>query len=89
MFSARETLSTEQSYVEQLKILVRVFKKPLEDADIIDKHCSNAIFSNIESILKFHQTLLHKLERRMKIWKKGDPRTQMLGQIFNKLVSLL
>eukprot|EP01120_Amphizonella_sp_Union-15-10_P011759 TRINITY_DN5072_c0_g1_i1.p1 TRINITY_DN5072_c0_g1~~TRINITY_DN5072_c0_g1_i1.p1 ORF type:complete len:634 (+),score=106.91 TRINITY_DN5072_c0_g1_i1:91-1902(+) len=89
MFAAREILSTEQSYVEQLKVLIKTFKRPFEEKKIIDKLASNTIFSNVESILKFHQTLLHKLEKRMKKWKERDPNTQLLGKMFNRLLPFL
>lgn len=53
---------------------------------ILSENDIHRIFGNILSILKFAETLLEKLERRM---KKFDPETTLLGDVFISLVPFL
>lgn len=53
---------------------------------ILSENDIHRIFGNIMSILKFAETLLEKLERRMKHF---DPEVTMLGDVFISLVPFL
>ncbi|KAJ3026843.1 UNVERIFIED_CONTAM: hypothetical protein HDU68_004981 [Siphonaria sp. JEL0065] len=75
---AAEVLSTERTYVNELKTLVSLYADPLERG-ILSSADMGAMFSNLKSILYFHKShLLPNIERAIQ-----DP-TQPLGSIFNE-----
>jgi len=58
-----ELLQTEQSYVNDLEVAVRVFLQPIRDKQLLPgKQEVAALFSNIEAILDVHQQLLADLK---------------------------
>ncbi|ORY44857.1 hypothetical protein BCR33DRAFT_765877 [Rhizoclosmatium globosum] len=75
---AAEILSTERTYVNELKTLVSLYADPLERGILIASDMG-AMFSNLKSILYFHKShMLPNIERAIQ-----DP-DQPLGSVFNE-----
>lgn len=60
-----EVVETEKSYLNNLKLLLSCFKQPLEKEGLLSKEESNVIFSNVETIINFSDTLLQRLLSRL------------------------
>ncbi|KAJ3193811.1 hypothetical protein HK101_004026 [Irineochytrium annulatum] len=74
-----EVLATERTYVKELQGLVEVYVAQLEKSDILTPADLSFMFSNVTSILLFHQShLLPELEKAA-----ANP-TQPLGSVFLK-----
>jgi len=56
-----EVVETEKSYLNNLKLLLSCFKQPLEKEELLSKEESSVIFSNVETIINFSDTLLERL----------------------------
>eukprot|EP01105_Mastigella_eilhardi_P000020 TRINITY_DN1003_c0_g2_i1.p1 TRINITY_DN1003_c0_g2~~TRINITY_DN1003_c0_g2_i1.p1 ORF type:complete len:1350 (+),score=306.79 TRINITY_DN1003_c0_g2_i1:364-4050(+) len=83
---AKEILTTERTYVEQLAVCVEVFLQPLRTKpDLLTSEQVGIIFSNVESVLMTNKQLLSDLEQRMQEWGP----TQLLGDLFVKMVPFL
>ena len=86
-FIMAELLDTERSYVKDLELTVKCFKRPLEGGGADVPHQlrgkSDIIFGNIEEILFFHKsTFLKELE-------KYETMTEDVGHCFVTWVRLL
>jgi hypothetical protein len=84
-----ELVSTERKYVSRLEILVTVFLRPLQAAQIMTQQdAMKAIFSAAETILMLHRDLvLHDLEHHLAY--DADPQQaaqhpKSIGQIFQE-----
>eukprot|EP01127_Copromyxa_protea_P023938 TRINITY_DN9210_c0_g1_i1.p1 TRINITY_DN9210_c0_g1~~TRINITY_DN9210_c0_g1_i1.p1 ORF type:complete len:873 (+),score=194.53 TRINITY_DN9210_c0_g1_i1:40-2658(+) len=88
-FAVLEILSSESSYVKMLQLLVNTFKQPLsrlcKDKKFPDETALNTIFSNIDEILNFNQSLLDKLSIRIKDWEE-DTLSRTVGDVFVETV---
>ena len=60
-FVIKELISTEQTYVDVLQLVVDVYMNPLRDGQILDQHDLNEQFLHWESILGLHKQLLRQL----------------------------
>ena len=80
-----ELLSTEESYHNDLTLLIKIFMEPLEERKLLQTLQVNAIFANISSIMSLHEYLLQQLRP---LYEGGMPRTPYicLGEIFTFLV---
>lgn len=59
-----EILYTERDYVRDLELIVELFVNPLQKKNILDSASIQAIFSNIEVIIKINKAMLVRLESR-------------------------
>ena len=59
-----EILSTEQSFVKQLQLLVENFRNRIADAEVIDRNKLNVIFLGLEPLFRIHETFLQKLNNK-------------------------
>lgn len=50
-----EILSTERTYVSELKNLVNIYIEPLKKNHLLEQEEFNSVFANIEDIYKFHE----------------------------------
>uniref|UniRef100_UPI00358E03FA FYVE, RhoGEF and PH domain-containing protein 2-like n=1 Tax=Myxine glutinosa TaxID=7769 RepID=UPI00358E03FA len=87
---ALELLLTERAYVQRLHLLDKVFySRLMEEAkskSSFPTETINGIFSNLSSILQFHEHfLLPELEGRMDNWKENP----QIGDILQKLLPFL
>lgn len=57
-----ELLDTERSYVHDLRILLEVYKQPLEERKIIPKETCQELFRNVEALLPLNEELLNQME---------------------------
>ncbi|KNE54723.1 hypothetical protein AMAG_00682 [Allomyces macrogynus ATCC 38327] len=53
-----EILATEDTYIAELAYLVKHYVQPMEDRQILSPEEVKGLFSNVESILKFHSDFL-------------------------------
>ena len=86
-----EIVNTEQTYVNDLEILIRIYLEPLstrrnkKKKPIITKEQVRTLFSNIESILNLNRVLLADLIRQSEL----PPEEQRIGSSFNLIVCIL
>ncbi|OZJ06674.1 hypothetical protein BZG36_00337 [Bifiguratus adelaidae] len=59
-----EIIETEETYLEDLKLVYQVFIKPCRAAEIMLPKKIRMLFSNVNSIIMFHQPLLLSLRER-------------------------
>ncbi|KAM9959600.1 hypothetical protein ACTFIR_000683 [Dictyostelium discoideum] len=82
----KEILTTERTYVDNMKILVEVFIKPLKEGEGgISKEIASQICGNIPDILLISVELLNMLESKLANWSNS----QTIGDTFNKLTPFL
>lgn len=62
-----EILSTETTYVENLKMLVERFLIPLKEKKILTKSSLESIFSNIEMVLNINSLFLQNLKETLEL----------------------
>ena len=82
----REVLSSEESYIGSLNLLVNHYLLPLRKVQ--DKRVTKdlqVIFGNVEQILDLNNNLLDQLRDRVANWSE----TQLLGDIFIKIAPFL
>ena len=60
-YVVKEFIETEKTYVRDLKIIVEVFKIPMEEKELITQSESPIIFSNVEMLLQVNEELLNRL----------------------------
>ncbi|KAI9138179.1 Dbl homology domain-containing protein [Paraphysoderma sedebokerense] len=75
-----EILSTEQTYISELDKLVQIYLNPLESApspSLLTSDEIRFVFSNIRSILQFHQDYFYK-----GLQKVTDLAEQSIGKVF-------
>jgi len=66
-----EIIDTERTYMKSLGKLIEVFLKPLKTQNIVDSSTIPRLFSNIESLQRFHLELYMLFEAAMKQVKKA------------------
>jgi hypothetical protein len=80
----QEILETEEGYVNGLRVLIEVYKKPMQE--LVPKVLTNdqmrTIFSEIEVIYGFNERFLSQLRPRIQNWSPS----QTLGDLFNEIV---
>mmetsp|Transcript_9885 Transcript_9885/g.24675 ORF Transcript_9885/g.24675 Transcript_9885/m.24675 type:complete len:830 (-) Transcript_9885:169-2658(-) len=74
----KELLYTETRYVEDLKVLLKVYVEPLKDSKYLAVNEHAAIFSNIEGLVAMNAELLELLRARYDEW----PAKSTFGDIF-------
>ncbi|KAJ3450697.1 faciogenital dysplasia protein [Anaeramoeba flamelloides] len=79
-----EIISTEKTYVQQLKIIIDEFLIPLKKTKIIDPNEIKNIFSNIESIYGLNHRLYLDLEKR-----KSNLETRQWFDLFTRFIPFL
>ncbi|EGG21666.1 pleckstrin domain-containing protein [Cavenderia fasciculata] len=83
---AKEILTTERTYCDNMKILVEVFIEPLKYGEGgISKESATIICSNLSDILLVSVELLNQLEERLATWST----TQRIGDVFKTLIPFL
>jgi hypothetical protein len=85
---AAEIVSSEETYVHNLRVLIGTYVNPLRSvassmSPILTHDELNKIFSNVEGILSLSEELLNSLKERLKNWNTQ----QRIGDVFLKLVS--
>lgn len=83
---AKEILTTERKYVQNLDVLVTKFLEPMQSNNIISPSHIKNIFSNIIMIRSYNEQLLSRLEERMSNWFSSG---QKLGDIFLEMTEFL
>ena len=72
----RFLLETEQSYVQSLRTIVKVYFEPLKSSSLIEGSLLKDIFSHIPEICAIHETFLQEVSERVEKWhhmqKIGD-----------------
>jgi len=80
---AQEMLETERNYVDHLTMLTSIFYKPMKLQGVLNEQEMDAIFMNVQDILRMHRRILEQLEYKLKRW--GHQQT--LGDIFTNAIS--
>ena len=92
---ASEMLSTEESYVKELRIIEELFHERIESEKLFSQEVLKQMFANVRTMYQFHQQfLLPSLQERMAAWKEqkekfiiknkgtNDDSQQKVGDIF-------
>jgi len=72
----QELLETEETYVQNLRILQDSFQKPLSDFTIISKKSHEALFGNISVIIGVNELMLKKLRDCISTRQLPEPNSQ-------------
>ncbi|CAG8496343.1 2673_t:CDS:2 [Dentiscutata erythropus] len=85
-FIACEIYSTEQSYLEHLKKLKKIFMDPFIDAaeqsnPLVNPDDIKAIFDHVEDLIQLSTLIVEDLESSMDPWQESE---SMVGEVFLK-----
>ncbi|XP_037552307.1 FERM, ARHGEF and pleckstrin domain-containing protein 1 [Nematolebias whitei] len=88
-FIAKELLTTERTYLNDLKVITESFQRTVEKDEAFPASLRNLMSSHYDPIYKFHQGFLKETEQRLAQWEgrsnahiKGD--YQRIGDILLK-----
>jgi hypothetical protein len=84
--AAEEILTSEQTYVDQLRICIQTFKNPIESSKLLDQETLHHLFANMEPIYALHAEFLEELKKRMRQWTSPSEQNS-IGDIMEQLVS--
>jgi len=73
-----EMLETERSYMRDLQTIIDIYKKPIQQTNVIPEEAIGTIFANIEMILTISDEFLRDLECLIKL----PDNQQCIGKIF-------
>jgi hypothetical protein len=74
-----EMLSTEESYVESLRILLKYYLEPLQK--LLDREDHSRLFSNILTIYGFNCEFVDQLKKKAQSWT-SETSTQTMGKLY-------
>lgn len=77
-----ELVSTEETYVKDLQVVVEKFQEPLEQRNLLSPTEVKRLFWNIGSIYKLHTNVLSKLNANLQTGKQHPRQTILLNNIF-------
>jgi len=83
--AAREIVTTERTYVEQLETLQQEFVNPTHQKGIIESSNLKMMFSNARQILKVHKKMLQSMEERIDNWSAATELGDILLQLEGNL----
>ncbi|XP_051913740.1 FERM, ARHGEF and pleckstrin domain-containing protein 1-like [Hippocampus zosterae] len=94
-FIAKELLSTERTYLKELRVVTESFQRVAEkDEEAFPAAVRNLLSANYDPIHKFHQRFLKEVEQRLAQWEgrsnahiKGD--YQRIGDVLLKNIQSL
>ena len=86
-----EIISTEQTYVDDLKMIIEVFIMPLRLRNAISLEDCSTIFGNIETLYNCNNILLNSLlEKKLLLpTNKSEDEALSIGNVFSKIVPFL
>lgn len=79
----QEILTSEQSYIGQLELLMMYFVLPLKEATIISDDQFGALFSQIEMIYNLNKELLGELEKDLENVAKAFKRMAPFFKLYS------
>nr|AAQ18153.1 guanine nucleotide exchange factor [Entamoeba histolytica] len=82
---AQELLSTEESYVQQLNLIVKLFAEPVMTKQLITMDQYKKIFSDIQMILSVNEQFLQSFQKVISQWNSESK----IGGLFIKLAPFL
>lgn len=80
-----ELFHTERSHVGALKVLNKLFYKPMKEQQILPEEFLQLLFPNLEQILTIHL----QFNNLMEVKKKENPVIGNVGDILLKTVNIL
>lgn len=83
-----EFFHTEKSHVRNLKVLDRLFCKPLMESGIMPKDLVERLFPNLEEVLNLHNQYNQKMKERAKAGFPVGNIGDMLCEMVKKLLAL-
>jgi len=83
--AAEEILTSEQTYVDQLRICIQTFKNPIESSKLLDQETLHHLFANMEPIYALHAEFLEELKKRMRQWTSPSEQNS-IGDIMEQLI---
>lgn len=77
-----ELFHTERTHVRNLKVLVRVFYRPLLDANILHSSDLHLLFGNVEELLKLHSQFNESMKERLRQRRLNESVGDILVSMF-------
>ena len=65
-----ELYHTERTHVRHLKVLCRVFFKPILEQKIVGRDFVRVVFANIDEMLEIHTQMFQKMKTACEQWRK-------------------
>lgn len=65
-------MHTERSHVRNLKVIYRVFNKPIVEQKLVSKEFLKMVFANLNELIEIHSSMYQKMKIVKEQWKK-DP----------------
>lgn len=81
LFSTLELFHTERTHVRNLKILYRVFYRPMAMQKIIGLEMVKLLFSNLDEVLEVHSEMKQKMRIAVDMWKRDSALDGLYGDI--------
>eukprot|EP01114_Cavostelium_apophysatum_P015535 TRINITY_DN4249_c0_g1_i1.p1 TRINITY_DN4249_c0_g1~~TRINITY_DN4249_c0_g1_i1.p1 ORF type:complete len:916 (+),score=312.20 TRINITY_DN4249_c0_g1_i1:107-2854(+) len=82
-----EIMMSERYYVRDLELVINLFLRPVQNNDLLSREESEALFSNIELILKVNQEILNYMIQDFQMTK--NIQLVNVGLLFLKMVDYL
>ncbi|CAD5222595.1 unnamed protein product [Bursaphelenchus xylophilus] len=70
--SINEFYHTERSHVRNLKVIYRVFHRPIVEQKLVSKDFLKVVFANLDELIEIHSGMFQKMRVVVEQWKK-DP----------------
>eukprot|EP01091_Cochliopodium_minus_P009689 TRINITY_DN2439_c0_g1_i1.p1 TRINITY_DN2439_c0_g1~~TRINITY_DN2439_c0_g1_i1.p1 ORF type:complete len:352 (-),score=104.13 TRINITY_DN2439_c0_g1_i1:29-1084(-) len=77
----KEILSTEQSYGDQIKIMIEFYMKPMSNQKIVKEEKVKIIFGNIDVIYQIHLLFLESLQKGLNNYQSNPCISQVFLQL--------
>ena len=83
-----EIINTEKDYIADVKLMLSVFRVPLEQSGILSKTESWTLFGNIQDLVKINESFLQKMSvRQTQTIQEGKTSNEMvIGDLFSEMV---
>jgi len=79
-----ELFHTEKSHVRNLKVLDRLFLRPLKDSMVLDFELTDQLFPNLDEVLSVHSSYNNKMKEKV---KAGYP-IGLVGKLLSDMVKI-
>ncbi|VDM93070.1 unnamed protein product, partial [Litomosoides sigmodontis] len=76
-----ELFHTERTHVRNLKVLYKVFYKPMVSQNIVPNEIVKLFFPNLEELLEVHGNMSRKMRNMVEEWKRDCNLNGLLGDV--------
>lgn len=76
-----ELFYTERTHVRNLKILYKVFYKPMIMQRVVSPDVIKLLFGNLDEVLEVHTEMRHKMQLAIDVWRADASLEGLYGDI--------